>query len=91
MTGKSKKAEKVLEKIAKVNRHVFKSTLKTTQVEQNEQNEAGDGDAKKKCYTYLDLFRCKKVALVTLSQACLWLTSAMNYYAISLESSKLGG
>lgn len=45
----------------------------------------------KKVYTYYHLFRYKHVALVTLSQACLWMTSAAIYYALGLESANLGG
>ena len=84
VSGKTKKAERVLHKMAKVNGTSFTSTLRAT----TDDTPTSDGGSN---YTYLDLFRCKQVAIVTLAQMCLWLTAAMNYYAIGLESSKLGG
>ena len=47
--------------------------------------------AVKKTYSYVDLFSNKHVALVTSSQALLWLTASMLYFTLGLESSKLGG
>ena len=84
-TGETKKAQRVLKKMAKVNGKSLTSTLQSA----SSDSLGSEGD--EKCFTYLDLFRYKRVALVTTAQACLWLTIAMNYYAIGLESSKLGG
>ena len=42
-------------------------------------------------YGYADLFGSRKVAMLTVSQSFIWLTTAMLYFAITLESSKLGG
>lgn len=79
--GHKEKAECIMRKIAKYNRTSFKTNLKSS---------TGQKDALK-TYSYLDLFRYKKTASVTLAQCLLWTTSSMLYLAIGLESSKLGG
>ena len=50
-----------------------------------EQNSTTD-----KSYTYLDLFRHRKVASLSIIQGLIWSTIALFYFTISLESSKLG-
>ena len=42
-------------------------------------------------YTYFDLLRYGKVAMITTSQGLLWMTSAVIYYTLGLESSSIGG
>lgn len=44
-----------------------------------------------KTYTYLDLFRHRKVFALTSVVCFIWTTVAFVYYAIALESSNLGG
>lgn len=80
-TGKINQAELVLNKIATKNNTTFIGTL------QSKNDSANKGQS----YSYWDLFRYKKIAILTSAQAFLWLTTAMLYFAITLESSKLGG
>lgn len=73
-------AEKTLVKIGKINRRPFEAISLRSQI--------APGDRK---YTYLDLVRSKKAALLTLPQLFLWFTVSMSFYTISFQSSNLGG
>ena len=75
------KAEKVLQRIAKINGKDVSVSL-TKEYEMNN---------KKKHYSYFHLFNCLKVFLLTTLQSYLWLGVGLVYYAIALESSNLGG
>lgn len=74
------KAEKVLQRIAKINGKNISVLLK-----KEKENKV------KKQYSYFHLFNCLKVFLLTILQSYLWLGIGLVYYAIALESSNLGG
>ena len=78
-TNQSKKAECCLKKVARYNGKGLTSfTLKSVV-------------SCAKTYTYLDLFRHWKITVLTAAQGSIWMASALVYFAIGLESSKLGG
>ena len=85
--GKLHSAENKLKKIAQFNGVNGKSfTLKLCLPE----NHAPVTEGSRK-YTYLDLLKNRKVAFVVGSQAFMWFTTALLYYMLGLESSRLGG
>ena len=78
--GKHLKAKNVLETIAKYNGNPLPAfQIKSQHVTENDS------------YTYLHLFKSWKLFLTTSVLSYIWITCALLYFAIALESSNLGG
>lgn len=85
-TGQIEKAKEVLNKIAKYNGNPMEPYTLTTRAEKNE-----DSKNESQTYTYLDLFKSRKMFITTSVLCWIWITCALLYFAIALASSNLGG
>nr|CAB3266139.1 solute carrier family 22 member 15-like [Phallusia mammillata] len=77
--GKSEKAEKVFQKIARWNGKDA-TNLALDHVSEESQ---------KKTHTFLDMFRYKKLAVWLFSMAVVWFTSSLVYYGLTMSASDL--
>ena len=85
-SGSYFKAKGVLEKLAKYNGNELPNFNLKSESDITEKIEEDTTN-----YTYLHLFKTTKVFIATSVLSFLWITCALLYFAIALESSSLGG
>ncbi|XP_076448619.1 solute carrier family 22 member 7-like [Babylonia areolata] len=87
--GRLQEAERVVERIARVNRRPVPGA-RTRRVLENvarAQKEAGQG----RRYTYLDVYRGWRIARTTLILQCIWFSESFSYFGITFGVSALSG
>ncbi|CAB4010695.1 organic cation transporter -like, partial [Paramuricea clavata] len=83
------KAEAVVIKIVKFNNLEFPQDIFDDTVEKNKADEKTPTDSKK--YTIIDLFRFRVLRKRSVILACIWFSTSIGYYGISLNISSLAG
>ncbi|XP_038079046.1 organic cation transporter protein-like [Patiria miniata] len=84
--GRTADAEKILRKMAKVNKVELPAEL----FEEDKDQEEKLKDTTTRRYTYLDLFRSTNMRCKTINILFCWFVNNMVYYGISLSTSDLG-